>query len=135
MDTVGPTAEVSPAESCLLVLSDATSAVDLGSMRESTEIDHTIQLASRQALTVPRPRSGMWLVCVRGYLWITLPGDPADYLLGEGERRFLPPCPGIVVSAIGPSEARFVPDRRGSLVIRPRGDRAASGPAAACADC
>jgi len=104
-------------------------------MRERRDIDHSIHLASREAVTLPRRRDGLWLVCVRGYLWITEPGDAVDYLLSEGERRFLPPAAGIVVSAIGPAEARLVAEDRGSLVLHRRGNLPASEPAAACADC
>ncbi len=72
----------------------------------------TIVLTHGQAITLSKPRRGSWLVCARGTIWITEPGDARDHLLREGERRVLASRRGTVVSAIGAAELRVVAGRR-----------------------
>jgi len=118
MDTVAPATDLSPREKCLLVLFDVPAGPNLDRMRNTDAIgdSRVIKLAQGEAMTLRRPRRGSWLVSERGTIWITEPGDPTDYLLREGEGRWVASRRGIVVSAIGPAELRIVAGRQYSTV-------------------
>ncbi len=78
-------------------------------------------MEDRQAMTLSRFSPSSRLVCVRGIVWVTLAGDPTDYVVRAGERFVLGGARKPVISAIGATEfyvlsPRPRPARLGRLI-------------------
>jgi hypothetical protein len=57
--------------------------------------------------------------CVDGNLWVTVEGDPADHILGRGERVIVDRRGRVVVSSLLEGEVAVVGGRKGVLGRRP----------------
>ena len=65
-----------------------------------------IVLAPRQLHAIP-DASGVTLTCRAGAVWITIDGDPNDYVLEAGESFAAPKRSRVLVYALGAVRARI----------------------------
>ncbi len=74
------------------------------SSTNDTRCSEKYRMEDRQAMTLSRLAPSSKLVCVRGTVWVTLAGDPTDYVVRAGERFVFEGARKPVISAIGATE-------------------------------
>lgn len=67
-----------------------------------------VRLGQSDLYRLPGDHRGEWISVLAGIVWVTLPGDPQDYLLSKGDSLLIDHKGDVVLQGMADSRLRMI---------------------------